>query len=151
MAKVTQISSKGLDLIKSFEGLKLKAYLCPANVPTIGFGSIRYPNGEKVKIGDICTIEQALTYLKHDVKVFEQGVDAMCRDDINQSQFDALVSFSYNLGLGNLKSSTLLKKVNANPTDKTIASEFLKWNKAGGKVLEGLTRRRKAEAELYFT
>ena len=151
MAKITQISSKGLQLIKISEGLKLKAYLCPANVPTIGYGTIRYPNGEKVKLGDTCTPEQAETYLKHDVKVFEQGVDAMCRDDINQNQFDSLVSFAYNLGLGNLKSSTLLKKVNANPNDLTIKNEFLRWNKAGGKVLEGLTRRRKAEAELYFS
>ena len=72
MAKITQISSKGLQLIKISEGLKLKAYLCPANVPTIGYGTIRYPNGEKVKLGDTCTPEQAETYLKHDVKVFEQ-------------------------------------------------------------------------------
>ena len=74
-----------------------------------------------------------------------------CRDDISQSQFDALVSFAYNLGPNSLKSSTLLKKVNANPSDPTIKDEFLKWTKAGGKVLKGLVLRREAEAALYFS
>jgi lysozyme len=78
-------------------------------------------------------------------------VDSYCVDTINQNQFDALVSFCYNVGPGNLKSSTLLKKVNANPNDPTIRTEFLKWNKGGGKVLAGLTRRRTAEANLYFS
>jgi lysozyme len=77
-------------------------------------------------------------------------VDAFCVDTINQNQFDALVDFAYNLGTGNLKSSTLLKKVNADPKDHKISEEFLKWNRAGGKVLKGLTARRVAEAELYF-
>ena len=81
---------------------------------------------------------------------FEQYVDSYCRDDINQNQFDALVSFAYNLGPANLKSSTLLKKVNANPEDETIRAEFMKWTKAGGRVLRGLVRRREAEANLYF-
>jgi lysozyme len=81
---------------------------------------------------------------------FEQYVDSYCRDDINQNQFDALVSFAYNLGPGNLKSSTLLKKVNANPEDESIRLEFMKWVKAGGKTLKGLVRRREAEANLYF-
>ena len=81
---------------------------------------------------------------------FEKYVDSYCRDDINQNQFDALVSFAYNLGPANLKSSTLLKKVNANPEDETIAAEFMKWVKAGGKTLKGLVRRREAESQLYF-
>jgi len=149
--KITKISNKGIDLIKSFEGYYPNAYLCPANVPTIGWGTIRYPNGQKVKMGDKCTIEQATAYLINDLKGFESSVDAMCVDSLNQSQFDALVSFTYNLGAGNLKSSTLLKKVNINPLDPTIKAEFLKWNKAGGKVLAGLTRRREAEANLYFS
>lgn len=147
--KVTKINQAGIDLIKSFEGLYLKAYLCPANVPTIGYGTIRYPDGTKVKLGDVCTEADAEVYLKHDLLTFEQSVDALCVDSINENQFSALVSFAYNLGAGNLKSSTLLKKVNANPNDQTIAAEFLKWNKAGGKTLAGLTRRRQAEAELY--
>lgn len=149
--KITKIDSKGLDLIKQFEGCSLKAYLCPANVPTIGYGSIRHPNGNKVKIGETITKKQAEEYLLHEVKQFELAVDAMCRDDINQNQFNALVSFAFNLGAGSLRSSTLLKKVNANPNDPFIRNEFLKWNRAGGVILAGLTRRREAESNLYFT
>jgi lysozyme len=148
--KVTQTNSKGIDLIKSFEGLKLVAYVCPANVPTIGYGTIRYPNGNKVKLGDTCTNLQAETYLKHDLKQFELSVDALCRDDLNANQFSALVSFAYNLGSGSLKSSTLLKKVNANPLDPTIRKEFMRWIYAGPLKLSGLERRRTAEADLYF-
>jgi lysozyme len=81
---------------------------------------------------------------------YEKSVDSFCRDDINQNQFDALVSFAYNLGVGNLKSSTLLKKVNANPSDPTIRDEFMKWVNGGGKKLPGLVKRRQAEADLYF-
>lgn len=149
--KVTKINSKGIELIKSFEGLKLVAYVCPANVPTIGYGTIRYPNGNKVKIGDTCTLEQAESYLRNDLIQFESSVDALCVDSLNANQFSALVSFCYNLGAGNLKSSTLLKKVNRNPNDKTIAQEFKKWNKDGGVVLNGLIKRREAESNLYFS
>jgi lysozyme len=88
--------------------------------------------------------------LHEELNKFGKQVDSFTRDDLTQSQFDALTSFCYNLGGGNLKSSTLLKKVNLNPNDPTIKAEFLKWNKAGGKVLAGLTRRREAEATLYF-
>jgi lysozyme len=150
--KITKIGKKGLDIIKSFEGLKLKPYLCPANVPTLGFGSTFYENGKKVKLTDpLITEERALELLQHSLKSFEQYVDSYCRDDINQNQFDALVSFCYNLGPSNLKSSTLLKKVNANPNDPSIEQEFLKWNKAGGRALKGLTRRRQSESDLYFS
>src|SRR5690606_23508894 len=82
---------------------------------------------------------------------YEQGVDAHTRDDINQNQFDALVSFAYNLGVNALKGSTLLKKVNANPSDPAIRAEFMKWVYAAGVKLKGLERRRKAEADLYFS
>ena len=82
---------------------------------------------------------------------YERSVDSYCVDTINQNQFDALCSFAYNCGVGNLKSSTLLKKVNKNPNDPTIKDEFLKWNKGGGKVLTGLTKRRIEEAQLYFS
>ncbi len=150
--KITKIGSKGLELIKSFEGLKLKPYLCPANIPTIGFGNTYYPNGQKVKLTDpAITIEKAEELLKFLLVTYEKSVDSFCRDDISQSQFDALVSFAYNVGTGALQKSTLIKKVNANPKDVTIADEFLKWNKAGGRVLVGLTRRRQAEAKLYFS
>jgi lysozyme len=81
---------------------------------------------------------------------YERGVDSMCRDEINQNQFDALISFSYNVGINALKSSTLLKKLNLNPNDPTIRYEFMRWNKAAGRVLRGLTKRREEEANLYF-
>lgn len=149
--KITTVSKNGIDLITKFEGLKLKPYLCSALVPTIGFGSTRYENGTKVKLTDSpITKERALELFKNTLKTYESSVDAFCRDDISQNQFDALTSFCYNLGPQALKSSTLLKKVNANPNDPTIALEFIKWNKAGGKILKGLTLRRQAESELYF-
>lgn len=152
MAKITKIGQKGLDLIKSFEGLYLKPYLCPANVPTIGYGNTFYENKLKVTLKDpVITEARAIELLSWSLSSFEQYVDAYCIDTLNQNQFDALVSFCYNLGPANLKSSTLLKKVNKNPNDPTIRAEFLKWNKAGGKALAGLTRRRTAEADLYFS
>jgi lysozyme len=150
--KITKIGTKGLDLIKSFEGLKLKPYLCPAKVPTVGYGSTFYENDKKVKLTDPSITEQRASKLLLDsLKGFERYVDSYCRDDINQNQFDALVSFCYNLGPANLKSSTLLKKANVNPNDPTIAQEFLRWNKAGGRALKGLTKRRQAESDLYFS
>lgn len=152
MSKITTSSSKGIELIKSFEGFYAKPYLCPANVATIGYGTTVYPNGTKVKLSDVSiTKETATAYLMDNLTTYEKSVDAFCRDDINQNQFDALVSFCYNLGATNLKSSTLLKKVNANPNDPEINFEFLKWNRGGGRVLKGLTKRREAEAKLYFS
>jgi lysozyme len=152
MPKITKIGQKGLDLIKSFEGLYLKPYLCPANVPTIGYGNTFYENGNKVTLKDpIITEARAIELLMSELGMYEQKVDSYCIDILTQNQFDALVSFCYNVGPGNLKSSTLLKKVNKNPNDPTIRTEFLKWNKGGGKVLAGLTRRRTAEANLYFS
>lgn len=138
------------ELIKSFEGLFLKAYLDPIGIPTIGYGSIRHPNGDRVVMGQRITLEQADEYLRHEVDKVAEQVNAL-KLPVNQHQFDALVSFTFNLGIGNLKASTLLKKVSNNPADPTIRTEFNKWNKAGGQVLAGLTRRRKAEAHLYFS
>jgi len=150
--KITKIGLKGLELIKSFEGLKLSVYLCPALIPTVGYGNTYYPNGQKVKLTDPpITKEKAEELLKFLLVTYEKAVDSFCRDDISQSQFDALVSFAYNLGTSALQKSTLIKKVNANPKDPTIKAEFLKWNKANGKVLAGLTKRRQAEANLYFS
>ena len=152
MSKITKIGSKGLELIKQFEGFSSKPYLCPAGVPTIGYGSTRYADGRKVSMSDNPINEAGATsLLANTLGQYEQAVDAYCVDTINQNQFDALVSFAYNLGNGNLKSSTLLKKVNANPNDPSIKDEFLKWNKAAGKVLSGLTKRREAERDLYFS
>jgi len=150
--KITKISNLGLELIKKYEGFKAKAYLCPAKVPTIGYGSTYYEDGTKVKLTDPpITQERATELLEALLVSYERSVDSYCVDTINQNQFDALCSFAYNCGVGNLKSSTLLKKVNKNPNDPTIKDEFLKWNKGGGKVLTGLTKRRIEEAQLYFS
>lgn len=150
--KITKIDNKGIDLIASHEGFKPKPYLCPANVPTVGFGTTRYPNGTKVNLNDReITKEEALSFLQYNVKIFELDVDAMATDNLNQNQFNALVSFAYNLGSQALKSSTLLKKVNTNMLDKTIRDEFNKWVHAGGDVLPGLVKRRKNEADMYFS
>lgn len=143
MANLT-ISTVGLALIKGFEGLQLKAYKCPAGIWTIGYGHTK-----SAKPGQVINSTQADELLKADVKVFEKAVNAQ-NLNLNQNQFDALVSFTYNVGAGNLQKSTLLKKAKINPNDASIKNEFAKWNKANGKVLPGLTLRRKAEAELYF-
>jgi lysozyme len=138
-------------MIKAFEGFRGTPYKCSAGVPTIGYGATFYPGGKKVTMTDAAiTEEQAVELLANMLVSFEKYVDSYCVDTITQNQFDALVSFAYNLGPANLKSSTLLKKVNADPNDESIKLEFLKWVKAGGKTLKGLVRRREAEAELYF-
>ncbi len=150
--KVTKINEKGIDMIKFFEGFKEKPYLCSAGVPTIGFGTTIYPNGVKVTLNDKpITKAIATQYLLEDIAFFERGVDAMTTDLVNENQFSALVSFAYNLGLNNLKNSTLLKKVNINPNDDSIKIEFLKWTKAAGRIIKGLITRRNSEKELYFT
>jgi len=150
--KITKISNLGLELIKKYEGFKAKAYLCPAKVITIGYGSTYYEDGTKVKLTDSpITQERATELLMALLVPFERAVDSYCVDTINQNQFDALCSFVYNCGSNALKTSTLLKKVNKNPNDPTIKDEFLKWNKGGGKVLSGLTKRRIEEAQLYFS
>jgi len=147
-----KISNKGVEFITAFEGIRTKPYLCSANVSTIGIGTTIYPNGVKVTMKDKpITLEQAKEFLKHDLDKFEKGVTNLVKSKLTQNQFDALVSFAYNCGLGNLKASTLLKLVNAMPTSEAIFNQFLRWNKAGGKEVSGLTRRRKAEAELYFS
>ena len=146
-----RLGSKGLELIKSFEGFYSKPYLDPIGIPTIGYGATYYPNKKKVTMKDKPSTEkEASDLLKEMMVTYENDVKRLVKRELNQNQFDALVSFTYNLGSANLGKSTLLKKINANPCDKTIKDEFLKWNKAGGKVLNGLTRRRNAEAELYF-
>ncbi len=149
--KITKISENGINLIKSFEGFSSKPYLCPAKICTIGYGATFYPNGKKVTMADKPITEaEGVELLKSMLSKFEQYVDSFCIDTITQNQFDALVSFCYNLGPANLKASTLLKKVNKNPNDETIRVEFMKWTKASNKVLKGLVVRRQAEADLYF-
>ena len=149
--KITKISQEGVNLIKKYEGWSAKPYMCPARVATIGYGNTFYEDGTKVKMTDApIDKERGEQLLRNSLVSFENYVDSYCIDSINQNQFDALVSFCYNLGPANLKSSTLLKKVNKNPDDATIANEFNKWVKAGGKTLQGLVKRRTEESELYF-
>lgn len=144
------LNKAGADLIKSFEGCKLKAYQCSAMKWTIGYGNTFYEDGKPVKMGDAITQEKAEKLFELISADFSSKVAKLVPSHITPNQFGALTSFAYNCGVVNLQKSTLLKKVNANPNDPTIMAEFLKWNKAGGKVLAGLTRRREAEANLYF-
>jgi lysozyme len=137
-------STDGIDLIKRFEGLRLNAYQDSVGVWTIGYGHTKgvYP-------GQSITAAQAEAMLRQELLEYEGYVDQYVDAYLTQQQHDALVSFVYNLGPGNFAGSTLRAKVNANPNDYTIPAEFLKWNKAGGQVLSGLTIRRQAEADLY--
>lgn len=138
-------------MIKRFEGFRSKPYLCPAGVPTIGYGNTFYASGKKVTLQDPpITEKEAEILLLDTIRIFEKCVDSYCTDELNQNQFDALVSFAYNVGCMNLKISTLLKKVNKDVKDPSIGKEFLKWKKSNGKVLYGLLVRRQQEAALYF-
>jgi lysozyme len=141
-----KMTDDGIKLIESFESLQLNAYKCPAGIWTIGYG-----HTAGVTQGMTCTQAQAVQFLMQDLGASENAVLKYVKSQINDNQFSALVSFTFNCGAGNLQSSTLLKKVNINPADATIRNEFMKWNKGGGKVLAGLTRRRQAEADLYFS
>lgn len=142
-------SQDGINLIKHFEGLRTKAYLDSVGVATIGYGHTK-----GVKLGMIITETKAEELLKQDLEYFEARVLELVKIPLKQNEFDALVSFTFNLGEGNLKKSTLLKKLNkvAVPTSaimEDISNEFLKWNKAGGKELKGLTKRRLAEKMMF--
>ena len=135
--------SKGIDLIKHFEGCELEAYKCPAGVWTIGYGHIK-----GVKEGMTITEQQAEEMLKSELNEYEGYINNLVTAELNQNQFDAMVSWVYNLGGGNLSASTLLKVLNAGDY-AGVPAQMMRWNKAGGKVLEGLTRRRQAEADLF--
>ena len=141
---VKTTSDKGLKIIKEFEGYRDTAYQCDAGVWTIGYG---HTNG--VKEGDTCTKEQADAWLAADVQTVEAAINALAIS-LSQNQFDALVSLGFNIGANALLNSTLIKKAKTNPDDATIADEFLRWNKVGNTVINGLTRRRQAESDLYF-
>lgn len=147
-----KLNDKGYDLIKRFEGYSDRPYKCPAGISTIGYGNTYYPNGTKVKITDPkITREYANEILAHTADEFAADVLKLVKTNITVNQLNALTSFAYNVGMGNFQKSTLLKLVNVNPNDAMIAKEFLKWNKAAGKELKGLTNRRIAESALYFT
>ena len=152
------------NICKEFEGLKLQAYLCPAGKWTIGYGSTFYENGTTVRKGDKITVEQANKLLEITIKSFDKDLDLLIKTTLTENQRGALLDFAFNVGSDidsdtiaeGLGDSTLLKKVNANPNDMTIAQEFMKWNKfrnpktGAVEVLAGLTRRRQKEAAVYF-
>ena len=144
-----ELSQKGKDLIMQFEGCKLTAYQDSVGIWTIGYGNIYYENNVAVKKGDIITHNRAIELFNLIVKRFEVDVDLLVTSNVNQNQFDAMVSLAYNIGIGNFKSSSLLKMVNNGPSNTAIYLQFLRWNKAKGEVIPGLTRRRIAESNLY--
>tara|TARA_S200002703_G_scaffold151763_1_gene151507 strand:- start:566 stop:1048 length:483 start_codon:yes stop_codon:yes gene_type:complete len=137
------ISQEGLSLIKKFEGCELEAYKCAAGVLTIGYGSTK-----GVKEGDTITQEEADNLILHEMEEYEGYVKDAVTVDLKQNQFDALVSWVFNLGPANLKASTMLKVLNNKEYDD-VPTQIKRWNKAGGKVLQGLIRRREAEALLF--
>lgn len=142
-------SQTGVTLIIGFEGLRTKSYDDGVGVWTIGYGTTRYPDGSKVKPNQSCTVDQAQAYFKHDLIEFEDTVNSSVKVQINQNQFDALVSLAYNIGSKAFRGSTLLKKLNSGDY-QSAADQFLVWRKAGGKVLDGLVRRRNTERELFL-
>ncbi|WP_407214072.1 lysozyme [Enterobacter hormaechei] len=145
-----QTSEKGIALIKQFEGCKLTAYQDSVGVWTIGYGWTKPVDGKPIRAGMTIKQETAERLLKTGLVSYENDVSRLVKVDLTQGQFDALVSFTYNLGARSLSTSTLLRKLNAGDY-AGAADEFLRWNKAGGKVLNGLTRRREAERALFLS
>lgn len=133
------------ELIKQFEGLRLEAYLCPAGIWTIGYG---HTSG--VSPNSFITIQEADEYLHRDVASIEMQLNKL-NLSLRQCQWDAIVSFVFNVGIGNFKASTLLAKIRINPDDNSIIDEFLRWVYANGKVMRGLQKRRLTEMKLYFS
>lgn len=140
-------SQNCINLIKMFEGYKAKAYLCPAGVVTIGFGSTMYQDGRKIKIGDTINEDQGNQLLMWELKNKSISLQGL---NLNQNQFDSCLSFVYNCGVTAFNDSTLKKKIIANRQDLSIKSEFLRWVNKGSPFEKGLTRRRIAESQLYF-
>jgi len=145
-----KVNAEGYALLKRFEGCRLKAYLCPANVWTIGYGNTFYEDGTKVKQGDVITQQRADELAKFIVEQFADSIRPLIKQSLNDNQFSACVSLAYNIGIGGFKKSSVLKKLNVNPLDASIADSFRMWNKGGGVVLKGLVNRREAEIQLYF-
>lgn len=146
-------SKKVFTLIKKHEGLRLEPYLCPAGVPTIGFGTTYYSDGISVsmeddKITELQAEDLLFDYLEY--RLLDRLIE-MIRVELNQNQFDALLSFTYNVGIGAFKASTLRKRINNHASPEKIAYEFMRWHKGGGKVLPGLIKRRADEIQLYFS
>jgi lysozyme len=148
---MNKLDENGYKLIQEFEGLSLVPYKCQAGISTIGYGNTFYPSGKKVTMQDApISLATAKWMLKETANKFAADVDKLIKANLNQNQFNAIVSFAFNVGIGALGKSSLLRKLNINPNDPTIAAEFAKWNKVSGKVLNGLTKRRAKEAKLYF-
>ena len=145
---IRQISMVGRELICSFESLQLQAYDDGVGVCTIGYGTTVYPDGRRVSAGDVCTRAQAESYMAHDLKRFEQTVSSAVTVPLNQHQFDALVSLTYNIGQGAFRDSTLLRKLNAKDY-LGAAAQFDVWNRGGGRVLQGLVNRRAVERQRF--
>ncbi len=145
---IRQISMVGRELICSFESLQLQAYDDGVGVCTIGYGTTVYPDGRRVKAGDVCTRAQAESFMAHDLKRFEQTVSSAVTVPLNQHQFDALVSLTYNIGQGAFRDSTLLRKLNAKDY-LGAAAQFDVWNRGGGRVLQGLVNRRAVERQRF--
>ena len=140
---------EGLDLVIHFEGYSSTPYLCSGGVWTIGYGTTRYPDGRRVTKGDAaCTKEQAEEWLHHELTKAEQVVMRYCTPYLNDMQRSALASFVYNLGSGAFKASTLRRRINSGDWDD-VPYQLSRWNKAGGRVLRGLVRRREAEADMW--
>ncbi len=143
-------SQNGINLIKKWEKFKANSYLCPAGVPTIGYGSTMWTDGRKVRLGQTISMQDAEKLMAY----FLANVIHFIPDNVNQNQFDALCSFIYNVGIANFRKSTLLRKVKENPDDLDIRDEFMKWtlHRKNGQLVQsnGLRNRRKEEADLYF-
>lgn len=145
-----KVNAEGYALLKRFEGCRLKAYRCPSNIATIGYGNTFYEDGTKVKDGDVITQQRADELAVFIVEQFANSIRPMIKQPLNENQFSACVSLAYNIGIGGFKKSSVLRKLNVNPLDATIADSFRLWNKGGGVILKGLVRRREAEIALYF-
>lgn len=144
------ISPNGFNIIKRYEGLKLKAYRDTGGVWTIGYGTIKYANGTSVKQGDTCTEEQALSFMMHDCKWVDACLDKYVKIKVNQNQFDALASFVYNIGESQFRTSTLLKKLNEGKFQEA-ADNFPRWIYDNGKKIQGLVNRRNEERALFLS
>ena len=140
-----KISEKGINFIINEEGEKLKAYICPAGVLTIGVGH----TGKDVVPGMIITKERSRELLKNDLKHFENAVETFVKIPLKQHEYDSLISFAFNVGAGAFKKSTLLKKINALAPMIEIEAEFRKWVRGGGKVLPVLQKRREREIKFF--
>ena len=142
---------KGIALIVQFEGIKLTPYVCPAGLWTVGIGTL-IGNGKTLppEWNRKFTLEECYALLNKELRSIERGISKYVTVPITQNQFDAIVSFVYNLGLGAFQRSTLRRKINRQDF-VGAAKEFLRWNKANGKPLKGLTRRRLAESTLFLT